>query len=176
MIKEHMTLGTDAHRSSVFMPGPHYIVSSIPLPSVAESPLIGQEEITDNRFLLEDLMEEMTQHTDRLLETSNIYQLYLDARECCQQAYGKNIQKFKKAKSGEVYTRTRDENGAWTPWIPISFELERMCQWLETDQLPNNIRHLLLELYLLTDDLGEYVRKLSQSRWEKLQMWSAQRV
>ncbi len=116
------------------------------------SPIEVVEEITDNRHHLSRLLGEMTDLLGQSLHDTSIFALL-------QQATQEDVERV-----------VLEDGEEFLP--PDQYELDRMVHWLDADVLPSDIRRQLLEMHVRLDDLSEDLAGLSQTRWERLKLWS----
>lgn len=105
-----------------------------------QAPIEADLAITDNRFVLEDLMETISGMLDINMVDTGFWQVYL------------NVLTFGPDSEDEVQAQ--------------------LDQWIRADALPEGMRGTLARMFIEASALEEHVASLSQTRWERLKMWS----
>lgn len=121
----------------------------------AQAPLITDELLDDNRLILERLMEEASELVGVELEGSAFQFAYLEAV-------------YLASKSDRFYDDAELTEGDEI-WEPIVL----LMRWIDADRLPITIRKDLAQLLIRVGKHEEHVSMLSQTRWERLNMWSS---
>lgn len=124
-----------------------------------DSPIAVDEEITDNRMLLEALLVEFSD----LVGINPYDTMMYDILDQFQSEPQRRAAMLLNWHYGE-------ERNDWD-------DSAQVARWLvTTEPLPKNFRCLFANFIIRTDELEEHVSFLSQSRWEKLRTWSCGNV